>query len=72
MNPSGFVVKGKKKHNRGTREKKRAMVSPMFKNFFLKKLRLSGLRGLHRPSSTWPLHRKALPDDVSFWRLSKK
>ena len=73
MNPSGSVVEGKKKRNRELGKRKgRAMVSPMFKNFFFKKLRSSGLRGLRRPSSTWPLYRKALPDDVSFWRVSKE
>ena len=73
MNPSGSIVEGKKKRNRGTRKKKREGNG--FSNVqkhFLKKLRSSGLRGLRRPSSTWPLYRKALPDNVSFWRLSKE
>ena len=74
MDPSGSVIEGKKKRIRETREKKREGhgFSDVQKLLLKKKLRLSGLRGLLRPSSTWPLYRKALPNDVSFWRLSKE
>ena len=53
MNPSGSIVEGKKKRNRGTRKKKKeghgfSDVQKKIK----KKLQLGGLRGLRRPSST--------------------